>query len=512
MILHWLDPLSNWNPQLWRELKVRLKPGNMLPTLCTSFGIQLLILLAMGILALDNWQSPEWWSGVFVILNGVFPFFLLLAGTYTLVRDLFREQQQGTLSLIRHSPQSGNQVLLGKLLGVPSLVYLAGILAVPLHLIAASQAGVSLLLVLGFYGFLAALCWFGYSIACLYVFRGGFPAWVVSSFVILLVLPLFYPQVYPLLHKGESLPAYYFQWFSLPLGQALERSLSFATIVLLVCTYWLWQSLQRCYHQPGATLLSKPQSYWVTACFEVFLLGFVIPTYPPPVFGEAGFSIDEFLSLLFIGHLVGFLMLIVALSPQRQALMDWVRYRRPLLSQNPPQPSRHSNLRQELLWGEKSPALLAIALNLGIAATLWCPWVLWGLNDRDKTNVLLGLLFSGGLILISATLAQCILLWKRNQHQAWVGATISSLVFLSAIGLGGLATLTDRIPGGELWLLTAFPFQALGSASHLSVFLALLTQIGILGCLSWQLTQQFRQLGMSASQALLSQQPLSLPN
>ena len=48
---------------------------------------------------------------------------LLVMGTYLLIADLSREERRGTLNFIRMSPESAKNILLGKLLGVPILVY-----------------------------------------------------------------------------------------------------------------------------------------------------------------------------------------------------------------------------------------------------------------------------------------------------------------------------------------------------------------------------------------------------
>ena len=51
-----------------------------------------------------------------------------------MINDLAKEEQRGTLNFIRLSPQTEQSILFGKMLGVPSLVYLFIILSIPLHL------------------------------------------------------------------------------------------------------------------------------------------------------------------------------------------------------------------------------------------------------------------------------------------------------------------------------------------------------------------------------------------
>jgi hypothetical protein len=90
MKLNWLDKIGNWNPQLLRELKKRLKLRNILLASAISVLGQCVILL---------W-SPE----PFIYLSIIGIFVLLVAGTFLLISDLATEQRRGTLHF--DSPQS----------------------------------------------------------------------------------------------------------------------------------------------------------------------------------------------------------------------------------------------------------------------------------------------------------------------------------------------------------------------------------------------------------------------
>lgn len=176
MALTLLDSLGDWNPQLLRELKGRLKAPNVLVAVAISLLGQLLTFLyffsylpnstsrsagsayctgvdpkvtvvyqclrdAAGNIIID-W--PRWWLEPFVFLSLVGIFALVVLGPYLLITDLAQEQRRGTLNLIQLSPQPTGKVLVGKLLGVPVLLYLVSILAVPFHLTAGLSAGISL--------------------------------------------------------------------------------------------------------------------------------------------------------------------------------------------------------------------------------------------------------------------------------------------------------------------------------------------------------------------------------
>src|SRR4028118_2203137 len=222
MTLHLLDKIGNWNPQLFREIKGRWNIGNMAIASAFSLSGQLLLLMyysaqlpvtppngnqtypiynrfcaletanpskgcvrdALGNLAID-W--PQWWLEIFILLSIFSVLALLVAGTYLLVSDLENEERRGTLNFIRLSPQSAKTIFLGKVLGVPILLYLVIMLVVPLHLYAGLAAQIPLNEILCFYIAVAASCALFYSSAMLFglttSWLGGFQPWLASATV-----------------------------------------------------------------------------------------------------------------------------------------------------------------------------------------------------------------------------------------------------------------------------------------------------------------------------------------
>lgn len=83
----------------------------------------------------------------------------------------------------------------GKLLGVPSLIYLTVLVAVPLHLWAGLSAKIAFSYILSYYAILIASCIFFYSAALLFglVSRwfSGFQPWLGSGAVFLFLLTTF---------------------------------------------------------------------------------------------------------------------------------------------------------------------------------------------------------------------------------------------------------------------------------------------------------------------------------
>jgi hypothetical protein len=557
MTLNWLDWLGDWNPQLLRELKGRFKPRNLLIAGATSLLGQFLLFMFFktqlptptdGVLEVYNkyclvnpgdyrqlgnclqdnqgnflidWQL--WWLSLFASLSAISIFGLLVAGTYLLISDLANEEHRNTLNFLRFSPQPPASILVGKLLGVPILLYLVAGLAVPLHLWSGLAAQLPLSLILSFYGVLIASCVFFYSAALLFglvgSWLGDFQAWLGSGTVLIFLWSsrfgsishspadlrdLFSPYLilqYLVAATGldsQSTPSYMpteeLQWFYLPLKAAMVGVVGFALVNYGLWTYWSWQALKRRFPNPSKTILSKQQSYLVVACFEVLILGFALQEPKWMSYTTSSFN------LLLGYNSVLFLSLILALTPGRQALQDWTRYRRERVS------SRkvwNRTLVRDLVWGEKSPALVAIALNLVIATTILVPWIVFGLEEGNKLPVLFSLVISINLTLIYAAIAQLIVFLRTQKQGLWVTGTVGAVALLPPVILGLLSLYPDKAPG--LWLFTPFAWASIGHASATTVFLALLGQWSLLTLFTLQMTRQLRRAGESASMELFAE-------
>lgn len=570
MKLSWLARLGDWNPQLFRELKGRLKPRNLTIAVAISLLGQLLLLMSFaGQLPVDelrgrisnryctsigaqpyetptcvrnalgtfdiNWQL--WSLDVFTWLSLIGIFAMLVVGTYMLISDLSREEHRGTLNFIRLSPQSTQSILTGKLLGVPILLYIVAALALPLHLWLGLAAHIPLSLILSFYGVLAAGCLFFYSVSLLYGLLsaglGGFQAWLGSGAVLMFLfvmtsmtsssnivthtptdwVMLFSPSLaLPFLVASSSLPSSVLnffnandlerlQFFYLPVGASAWSAIGFMLLNYGLWTYWAWQGLKRCFHNRSATMFSKRQSYLLTACFEVSILGYALQSRRG--LPDIGGGLFDNLSVLLVFNLLLFVFLIAALSPHRQALQDWARYRHQKRS------DRKWGVIRDLLWGEKSPASVAVLMNLAITATILTPWVILWPGSDYKGAALIGLLLSVNLILIYACVAQLMLFMKMPKRVLWAASTVGGLIILPPVVFGLLSIQPNEMP--VLWLFSAFGWAAAKYASTTTVFLAVLGQWLMLTVLAAKFTRQLRRAGESASKALFAGRP-SLPS
>ena len=127
MFMSWIDRLGDWNPQLLRELKGRLKVRNVLIAIGLSLFGQFLAIAtvqrqieqagseysryctgserygefrcltdAAGQIIINQ---PLQWFQVFSIISITGFVILLTAGSYLLINDLYQEERRGTLNL-----------------------------------------------------------------------------------------------------------------------------------------------------------------------------------------------------------------------------------------------------------------------------------------------------------------------------------------------------------------------------------------------------------------------------
>ncbi|MEQ9669962.1 ABC transporter permease [Coleofasciculus sp. G2-EDA-02] len=482
----------------------------------------------------DAFDIPLWWhyqyGQMFGYLSVIVIFILLIVGTYMLIADLAGEERRGTLNFIRVSPQSAQSILLGKLLGVPILLYLAAILIIPLHLGLGVSAQIPLGEIFSFYAVLVAGCACFYSAALLFglmsSWLNGFQSWLgggtVFTFLLIaqnnwnsnspvdwinlfspaVVLPYLYNHNQTELHYRSFLfsenPIQTLQWFHSPVGLAGFSLVGFALVNYALWTGWIWQALKRRFQNPNATILSKRQSYWLVACVQVLLLGFAVQDKPSAyMFNSMAGNlvvIACFNALLFLG-------LITALSSHRQVLQDWARYR-----QQQGTNRKQWGIIQDLIRGEKSPAIVAIAINLVIATIPFGLWIALGNEPGfNKLQGLLAVAFFICITLICATLAQLMLMMKIPKRALWATGTIAAVLSLPLIMLAVLGIEPSDNP--ILWLFSSFPWAGIEHAAISTVGFAILAECIIFGLLTFQLTRQLRKAGESATKALLAGHP-----
>ncbi|WP_414577486.1 ABC transporter permease subunit [Anabaena sp. CCY 9402-a] len=489
------------------------------------------------------------WEYIFLTLSVMFVFILLVAGTYLLINNLAQEERRGTLIFLRLTPQSEVSILTGKMLGVPIVIYLIVIAALPLHLLAGLSAKIAFSHILSFDIILVASCIFFYSYALLFGlisrFFSGFQPWLASGAVLLfLFITLNLSSHSTNIHNTATwlrllspfdMMGYLFgnlfsrydqssldklQFFYLPLGKSFVGLVGLHLFNYGVGIYWAWQALQRRFRNPNAAVLNKSQSYWFVGCCQLVFWGFTLQyvsnycvPYVKNCYYDLNHQIGQNFFIIAFFNLVLLFGMMVILSPHRQEIQDWSRYSYHQVSNR--RGFLNSSWLKDVIWGEKSPALVATAINLFIIITPLVVWIIlapvlnfhhnnaidW-VNDIGRLKAILSVSLFISMMMIYTTLAQLMLLMKNPKRGIWAMGTVGVVMFLppTILGLLGISPAKNSL----IWLLSSFPWVGVQEAATITVFMALLSELTVLTLLNFKLNKQIKLAGESATQALLA--------
>ena len=520
-----LNTIGNINPQLLRELKGQLKTRNLSLALGLSLLAQGLLYClfsaslpptdvpfrpqhhdyciddpsvygclfdADGVVQID-WIT--WYSHFSYTLGAGLITILILGGVYQLIANYAKERQTGTLDFLRLTPQTGDRIFLGKILGVPAMVYLAVLAAIPLHAMMTLLSGYTVLNLTLFYVSVAEIAVLFFCSAMLIACLGNNQAWLG----VLLGSLVLYPAI-AVLYVLFAIPEEFFgelatsshvlQWWIVPLGQSRFALMSFCWAWTGIGIYWIWQALGRLFRNPHATLLSKTQSYWLTGEVTLFWLGFVTKT--PSMERIDWEPMLYFLSTLYLTITI---ILNVMLMPRRQSVQDWARYHHVNAAEDSidgaTRRSRQS-LWIDLLVGEKSPPTVAIALQLVVVCGVCVAWTIgmreyW--TDGTGWRAIGVILAAFASMLLFSSLLQHILHWKLKQRYSIMLGVFFGMFIVPPIVLSILTI--SVFDATNLWTLFVFA----GSTFSLPTT----TLTALLGTIVWQLaaaslfTAQFKR-------------------
>ncbi|MBW4601153.1 MAG: ABC transporter permease [Calothrix sp. FI2-JRJ7] len=500
----------------------------------------------------------EWWHDhwgyIFQSLSIIFIFTLLVASTYLLINNLAQEERKGTLNFIRLSPQSEVSVLTGKILGVPILLYLFVALAIPFHIFSGKLAGIAFSHIFSYYIVLVGSCIFFYSAACLFSlvtqFLGGFQPWLGAGAVLMFLTLVFSTAQYSnYLNNGAAwfrmfspidATSYLFpnffnprhnrawerykelEFFYIPIGANVASFIGMHLANYGLWTYGIWQGLLRRFRNPNTPVISKLQSYFLVSFVQVLSWGFTLQNVknfyphvggkPQPSYYDINTQILQNLPIFALFNFVLIFGLTFILSHERQTIQDWARYRYKGTSTR--KGWWHNSLLRDLIFGEKSPALLTLAFHSLIITIPISIWIIisqqlnvrnnyainWLIQDIGRFRAILGIVLLVVLWGIGATVAQRMLLLKTSKRYLWALGTTSALLFAPALILSILNNTIAR--NSALWLFSSYPWAGLAEASLPIVFMALFTQVMVLGFLNIRLAKQIKLAGESATQAL----------
>jgi hypothetical protein len=407
-----LDQIGDINPQLMRELRGRLTARSVPWILGLSIVSQIFLVA---------YNNIGWLPGLLQ--------WTIVIGSYQLIRNWSIEEDQGTFNPIRLSPQSARQIIWGKLLGVPSPIYLVALSCFPLYLIDSLGQGQSIgaIIITLAIGLIETGFWFSASLlfASLAAKTPGAKA-ILGSMVVGLCLS--FQNLITANASASNWPSPELWFFC-------------SALVPLAGSYLCGQAIVRRFHRPSATLWSKGQTYAVTAIATLCMLPFgleAIPLFPYLILVQ---------SLLLI--------------QPRQVLFDWAR--RPAV-QLPSAPNLVQNLptaqRSDLIWGESSPPFVAIGVHFGIVAIgigVYCLWNIGSIGTVLSQNALSlsASLLLANLVTLSVGLAQMLQLYLRRQIAA---NTLLFAIACLGLPLVGLVLINSNSP---LWLMTLYPWDAL---------------------------------------------------
>lgn len=548
-----LDRIGDWNPQLFRELKGRFRSRNL--AIATGVSLLAQFLIISGYLGglpsnlstnpysryctglnnaygrlnhqclrnaaggdwLINWQL--WDLDVFIGLSLMGMVFLLIIGSHLISADLIKEEKRGTLGFVRLSPQAFQRIIIGKILGVPSLIYLGMALVLPAHFIIGLNAGISVPWIAMVYLMAIAACVTSYSVAVLWSFVGqdffgGFQAWLYSGalgFYLMIMslmtfdgnlasgnsfdwLRMLYPGnifYYIVAHNSLDLDVvnylYPHEWFEMAWYHSTQWAEGFLGLGVVAAHYFCltaiaWHGIARRFYDAQATIISKRTAFAVALLTMFMITGFTV------VSEHSYQSLNNFQGLQAFYYLL-FLTLIFCLTPTKQRLQDWARYRHTdrFATKNKPF--------LDLLFGNHSPALLAIAVMLVSCAVMM---IAVAANDpflQDTFAVVNGLILQTLFLFICACVVQFIYLRSRKRGlmltlslgALTLGPSLFFLIFEYRFDVALAAGL-----------LSAFPMAATPQAyAELMVFWCILGEslVAIAGV--WYLWKIIRRLGQS---------------
>ncbi len=521
----WLDQIGNWNPQLLREIRGKLKLRNLAVAIGISLLFQILMIFFYSqripsrecipelrvFSCVDSWQN--WWLEQFRFITWTEPFVLFLSGVYSLIADLSLEDYRGTLNFIRISPRSSSKFLIGKLLGVPLLPYIAIGLLIPYQLTAAIGAKVPIAFLVSFFVLLIATAIFLFSLALLTALLSNWQAKLsgkvaagalIFSFITFIwITPAFmWWNLFSTWSSfsgvliGAPITQLNLEWWYLPITANIWISHSFAIANLTIFTVAAWLILQRRFHNPNATLISKGQSYALLSYIEILMLGFAMQSgfSNPKILPESNVLELQLLMLLLIytANIFVFTSLTIATTPHRQAVFDWVRFG--ALSTTEEHPSGWSYILRDLIWSDKSPAIVAIILNIIFTHIPLLIWIGTWTDAEYRDRALLVLASFSTCILILALIRQMILFLKTRNPSAWATGAIFAIFFLPVLMMLSLSITPDRYAG--IWLFFGFPWIVMSMIKISDIILAFAGQISVIIALTLQLIYQLQRVKM----------------
>jgi hypothetical protein len=495
MLDNFIDRIGDWNPQLFRELQSRFTGYRLISTVAIPTIFQ--VIWVGQFVATHSSAKIQIVNG-FYFLNWLIPIGLMLGGVYTILTDLSQEEQRGTLNFIRLTPQSARSIFLGKMLGVPSLIYVGILSIVPLHLFVGMSAGYSFVDLLAWYATIVAMTYLWLSLAILY---GLYSSKYAILMTLLFALPIntlvsVYNSCSSAIALKQDASSGFLSWFYLPLDRNILLFDSFIACTFLAISYWVWVTIDRQYINPVSTSYKKEHSYLMNVQIQSWLLGFAVP-----IVSQAGHdrSNQEFyiLATFYSISAIWIYCIIPLILPNKLSIQEWSRDRREHVTHE----HRHwwqQDLVRDLLWHDRSPIGLAMVVNLLIPALVWGLCFCLFMPDLEwLTKSICGIIIVSILTLIHTAIVSFIFLRSRSKNAGAIPLTILMSVLPLCLGFVAVISSDYRMLGTGLLLFSPFTWMGVTQLSILNIGMIIMVQIGMLAGLTKLLQRRVHKLGSS---------------
>lgn len=502
-----IDKIGDRNPQLFRELKSRLTGNSLIAAVVISILIQV---IGIGLFLADDSSFNNKIHSNFNFLNSMIPISLMLGGVYTIVSDFGREEKRGTFNFIRLTPQSARSIFTGKILGVPSLIYLGVLLTVPIHIVVGMCAGANLAVMLGWYCTMAVTTYLCLSFVVLYILYGGKHAILLTLFFsipinIFVGLYNFYSNLVIFQQfDGDGNSETLFSWFYLPISSNI-----FGCDILIICTflaisYWLWTTIDRKYINLTNTSFKKADSYWMNIQFQFWLLGCALPIVAHSSVDRSNqaFSI---LAIFYSISAIWIYAIVALILPNKQTMQEWSR-------EHFNHRDRHQyrqTIIQDLIWHDRSPIILAMLVNLLIPAIVWGLCFAIFINDLDLIiKSICGIIIVSILTLIHSIIINFICLRSSTKNVV----TIPLIFIMSSLpvymGFIGLINPAYKDLSVAMLMFSPFAWIAVAQLPILNIGMIMMGQLGILAGLNKIFQRRVQKLGAADIQVISQQKSL----
>jgi hypothetical protein len=146
---------------------------------------------------------------------------------------------------------------------------------------------------------------------------------------------------------------------------------------------------------------------------------------------------------------------------------------------------------------------LAIAFNIALVSIYTIPSLFLLPLSEYRMPVLMGLIVSGTIALIYATVVQLMVMLKTSKRGLIASGSVVALMVLPITIFAFFQIDPSDLP--SVWLFSALPSLATEYLSLSTLCWAFLGQIAAIAVLNFQMTRLLRQAGMSETKALLSE-------